>query len=164
MALSRNVFVSRYHRLKAFALRQRPSDLAQRLRYDVESARGNGAVDPAAAWDVYKRFAKVECFADSGWLAQFGVYDWTGRPAFHFSLVRQIDCLEHWNDEYIQIELLLTHPTTPDLLALNSWNHWSMEHPTLAGFFAACEAHDDFRSVLAHTGTGWNWDVETHET
>ena len=164
MARTRNAIISRYHMLKAFSLRQRPIDQTRRLRSDVERVDAASPLAPASAWGVYKRFHNAKCFADNGWLAQYGVHEFTGKEAFHLSLVRQTDTLEHWSDEYCQIELLLLHTPTPELRALGSWHQWSFDYPALSDFFAACEEHSGLAQVLAHRGKDWRWQVDVDET
>lgn len=161
---SRNPIVARFYMAKAFALRQRPVDLERRLRADASAAFARSPVVPATAWDIYKRFTSVPCFADCGWLAQGGVYTITGKEEYHFSLVRQTVGLEHWNDEFHQVELLLLHPPTPELRALKLKSMWSFDHTTFDGFFAWCESFPEVRQVLNHRGGDWTWQVNLYET
>jgi hypothetical protein len=156
MAISRNPILARYHMLKALALRRRPSDLARTLRSDTQRAAAAGSISPAAAWEVYKRYPRVSCFADNGWLVQFGVHSFSGPERFHFSLVRQTNSLEHWNDELHQVELLLLHEPTPALRALGTWSRWSFAYANPAAFFAACEAAPELQPVLRDTSCGWS--------
>jgi len=150
--------------LKAFALRQRPVDLERKLRTDVIAAFARNLVTTATAWDVYKRFSRVSCFADSGWLVQGGVYGFTGKEAYHFSLVRQIEALEHWNDEFYQVELLLLHSPTQELREIMNFGMWSFDHATMDEFFTWCESRPEVRKVLNSRGDGWSWRVGVSET
>ena len=164
MALTRNPIISRYQMLKAYTLRQRPIDLERRLRADATNAHATKPPSPLSAWEVYKGFPRVKCFADCGWLVRYGVYSYTGEEAFHSSLVRQLNGLETWNDEFYQVELSMLHPPTPALVALESWNHWSFDHPSLSDFFTACESHPGVMQMLAHRSTKWKLKVNLDET
>lgn len=162
---TRNPVVARYRMLKAFALRQRPIDLERRLRSDATATFGREPVTPAVAWKVYTRQVRVPCFADCGWLVQYGVYGWNGAPeTFQFSLVRQTLGLEHWNDEFYQVELRLHHPPTPELRALKPWDDWSFEYSSPDAFFKACAARPGVARLLSDNGSGWTWEVDLNET
>jgi hypothetical protein len=164
MNRTRNPFLARCHQLRAFLLHQRPGDLERRLHASAADAFARSPVTPATAWDVYTSFSSVRCSADEGWLAQYGVHDFTGREEFHFSLVRQVAALEHWNDEFFQIELLLLHPPTPELRALKGWSSWSLDFPSLEEFHDACSAHEGLRHLLASRSTAWRWSTDVEPT
>ena len=144
-------------------MRERPQDLERSLRRSIGRDEGL-LLTPRDAWAVYRRFSGTRCSADSGWLVQYGVYDFSGRDMFQFSLVRQLNTLETWNDEFVQIELLLDHVPTPTLIELGSWNRWSSDEPTLAAFFAACEADRGVNAILADPSREWKWRLRSEET
>ena len=144
-------------------MRERPQDLERSLRRSIGGDEGR-LLTPRDAWDAYRRFSGTRCFADSGWLVQYGVFDFSGRDMFQFSLVRQLNTLETWNDEFVQIELLLDHVPTTALIELGSWNRWSFDEPTLAAFFAACEADRGVNAILADPSREWKWRLRSEET
>lgn len=163
MALTRNPIIAKYHQVKAVVLRARPENFARRLRRDVDGITRGEPLTPAMAWEAYKRLAVHPCFADCGWLVQYGVYS-SSPEEFHFSLVRQFETLQHWNDELVQVDLRLVHSAIPTLARLRNWDMWSFKYPTPQTFFAACEQRDAFCEILGNRSLEWKWDVRCNET
>jgi hypothetical protein len=81
----------------------------------------------AHAWTLFASFSRVgfdvpkEPESD-GLLYQFGIYDFSGEPRFHFDLTRQF-CLRD-SDEYLQVHCDLQYLPTPRLQALGSHTEW----------------------------------------
>lgn len=104
------------------------------------------------------------CFSTNGWLAQFGVYAFDGPERFQFSLVRQFDTLQTWNDELVQLNLTVDHEPTVALRGLGNWHSWSFKDPSLAAFCDRCQRIESVRRVLADRSSGWRWSILCEET
>jgi hypothetical protein len=79
------------------------------------------------AWQAFLDFATVpfdipdQPDAD-GLLYQFGVYDFSGEPAFHLDPVRQLAV--HDEDEYVQVHLEMRFAVDPALVAHGTHDEW----------------------------------------
>lgn len=165
MAISRNRVVARWLQLRAWGTRCRPKDFEKGLRANLLATKKKSRITPRQAWDAYVCATSRRSFADAGWLVQFGIYAWSGGPRkFEFSLVRQFRTLQTWNDEYVQLNLNLSHEPTPALAALGDWNQWSFNYASPAEFFRACERVPSVGAVLLDQSSGWTWDLACEET
>ncbi|MEV0068003.1 MULTISPECIES: hypothetical protein [unclassified Amycolatopsis] len=78
------------------------------------------------AWAAFLDFAALrfdlpdEPDAD-GLLYQFGVYDFTGEPAFHLDPTRQLALRE---EQYVQVHLDIRFALDPSLVALGRHTEW----------------------------------------
>ena len=164
MAISRSRVVAPVFQTLAWATGQRPVVLERRLRREVRADAAGEHFSPAQAWEVYGRSMKCRCFSTNGWLVQFGVYAFDGPGRFQFSLVRQFESLQSWNDEYVQLDLIVHHEPTDALRRLGRWSTWSFEDSSLSAFRERCQRHELVREILADTSRQWRWEILCEET
>ncbi|TDX02707.1 hypothetical protein EV647_0925 [Kribbella sp. VKM Ac-2566] len=86
-----------------------------------------GSLSAASAWSVFGSFSRVEFDVprepdSDGLLYQFGIYDFSGEPRFHFDLTRQFGLPD--SDEYLQFHCDLQYLPTPRLEVLGSHSEW----------------------------------------
>lgn len=160
MAKTRNRALAVLQKLWVAARQERPSDLHRRLLRELQTRPARDRMTPNEAWKLFQHHARHRSFCSCGWLTQYGHY---GEDTFTFSLVRQFDTLETWNDEYMQLLLELKHPVTPQFQALKSWNHWSSDYPDLPQYFRAVEANPGVQLVLANDAP-WEYELRLEET
>ena len=95
--------------------------LVRRAGLTVES------LTAASAWSVFGSFSSIEFKVprepdSDGLLYQFGIYDFSGEPRFHFDLTRQFGLRD--SDEYLQFHCDLQYLPTPRIEALGSHSEW----------------------------------------
>jgi len=106
-------------------------------------------LEPQQAWEVFKRFAArpVECASD-GLLFQCGVYDFTGKPMFHFDFVRQFTIEKRGDCDHIeQLHIEFLFEPTQQVRDMR-FNKWSFDFQSLDEFFRFIEAHQEFRATI----------------
>lgn len=164
MALTRNRALALLQQAMVFVARQRPRDLFKRVRADLGRRESGDGLTPRAAWDIYKHRAADQSICSCGWLVEYGIYSFRGREEFSISFVRQFNALEAWNNEYIQLSIVLHHTPTKELVALGRQNLWSFEYPTLTAFFSEIEARQDMQIILSQSSDGWDFELSCEET
>ena len=95
--------------------------LVRRAGLTVES------LTAASAGSVFGSFSSIEFKVprepdSDGLLYQFGIYDFSGEPRFHFDLTRQFGLRD--SDEYLQFHCDLQYLPTPRIEALGSHSEW----------------------------------------
>ena len=93
-------------------------------------------------------------------LFQYGSYNWDGQgDKFELDFTRQIADPE--SDEFYQIQLILYyHPK--DIGAIESFNLWSMDEPTLNDWINKVESTDGFNK--ASIATPFDYKIELTKT
>lgn len=86
-----------------------------------------GSLTASSAWALFVSFLDVpfdvpEEPDSDGVLYQFGIYDFSGEPRFHFDLTMQFVVPD--DDEYAQFHCDLQYLPTPQLRGLGSHSEW----------------------------------------
>lgn len=164
MAMSRRPAVAFALKVRAALTRQTPRSCERRVIAAVRAIAKGPSLSPRDAWRVYRESMARRCFTDLGWLVQYGVYSFTGPELFTFSLVRRLNTLETWNDDFFQVDLRVEHQPTEPLRRLGEWHCWSFDFPSPQAFADHCEPMAGVRTGLADTSAEWKWRVDCQET
>jgi hypothetical protein len=121
-------------------------------RMMVESGVDSQKPVPRAGWEVFKRFAArpVYCASD-GLLFQCGVYEFTGKPMFHFDFVRQFRIEKDGDYDHMQqLHIEFLFEPTPQTGEMH-FDKWSFDFRSLEEWFRFIEARPEFRDVIEST-------------
>jgi hypothetical protein len=102
--------------------------------------------NPLKVWRIFQQFANVPVDTPNDmFLFQCGVYDWTGKPMFHFDFLRQFDVDsvdedgEPQYDHMEQLHCTFFYEPVAELVTLNT-HLWADQQAPVKTFFAAVEA------------------------
>lgn len=134
----------------------RSPDALANLRVVLGSAGfREDAPDPDTAWRAFNAFAAIPVdVSDDALLFECGVFEFTGRPLFHWSLTRQLTHEVRGEHEGMeQVHLAILYEPVPALASLET-TLWSYDFPSFAEWARAVEALPEFAAASGHRPAG----------